>query len=359
MPKISILCPTFNHGAYVEGFMASVLEQTEGDFELIMVDDGSGDDNVARIKKFDDPRIRLIEHDYNRGVNQALNTAFAASSGLYCVFIASDDRLRADHLALASGCLEANPEILAYYPTLRTMAPNGDPADEFQPLYLNPERLLPRYELLKGLFLRGNLLTSPGMTIRREAFERLLYPLDPSLLNYQDYAMHVRLLLDGPIYVGEERSVLYRLPSGVSGVSHQTPAAKMREEMEEEPLMNLFLNMEPETLKMIFEAELSGLGRPSAETVPYLLGRLALTSPSPAKRRWGYRTIGKIIRRPGGLDRLHETCGLTFGDYIGLVPVPAPLKDYAAGRRKYKKLFNGLLLLNIIMLAAFLINRYL
>ncbi|WP_039872494.1 glycosyltransferase family 2 protein, partial [Helicobacter canadensis] len=75
-PKISILTPSFNHEKYIGFFLQSVLGQTFQNFELIIVDDCSWDKNLEEIKKFKDERIKLIRHDYNKGINAALNTAF-------------------------------------------------------------------------------------------------------------------------------------------------------------------------------------------------------------------------------------------------------------------------------------------
>jgi glycosyltransferase involved in cell wall biosynthesis len=74
--KISILCPSFNHQRFIAEHIKSVLNQSFKDFELIIVDDCSTDDNVAEINKFKDPRIKLIKHEFNKGINAALNTAF-------------------------------------------------------------------------------------------------------------------------------------------------------------------------------------------------------------------------------------------------------------------------------------------
>ena len=70
-PVLSIVMPVFNREKIVGEAIASVLAQTYAHFELIVVDDGSKDDSVAAVKAFDDPRIRLIELPYNRGVSAA------------------------------------------------------------------------------------------------------------------------------------------------------------------------------------------------------------------------------------------------------------------------------------------------
>ena len=60
---------------------------------MVAVDDGSGDHSAAVIRSFDDPRVRLILHEKNRGCGPARNTAMAAARGQWFVFLDSDDEL--------------------------------------------------------------------------------------------------------------------------------------------------------------------------------------------------------------------------------------------------------------------------
>ena len=61
MPAITIVTPSFNKGPYVAATIRSVIAQTMHDWEMIIVDSGSLDDSVARVRDFSDPRIRLSE----------------------------------------------------------------------------------------------------------------------------------------------------------------------------------------------------------------------------------------------------------------------------------------------------------
>ena len=92
-PKISFVCPSYNHAKYIDSFISSLLQQTISDWELIIVDDCSSDGNVTAIKQFSDPRITLIENPFNKGINFGFGAAIErASSGIICL-IASDDIL--------------------------------------------------------------------------------------------------------------------------------------------------------------------------------------------------------------------------------------------------------------------------
>jgi glycosyltransferase involved in cell wall biosynthesis len=92
-PFFSVIMPVYNRAAVVGRAIRSCLAQEEVSFELIAVDDGSTDDSVAAVKAFDDPRIRLMVHEQNRGPCPARNTAMAAARGEWFVFLDSDDEL--------------------------------------------------------------------------------------------------------------------------------------------------------------------------------------------------------------------------------------------------------------------------
>ncbi len=89
-PLFSVLVPVFDAGAYLDRAIVSVLAQTCGDFELILVDDGSTDDAVDRASAIRDPRLRIIRQS-NQGAPAALNRGLAAASGEYVALLDADD----------------------------------------------------------------------------------------------------------------------------------------------------------------------------------------------------------------------------------------------------------------------------
>lgn len=90
---ISVCIPSYNSGKYIERTIQSVLDQTHSFFELIICDDASPDDTVARIKTFADPRIRLIENAHNRGLTANWNAAVSHAKGEYVKLLCGDDLL--------------------------------------------------------------------------------------------------------------------------------------------------------------------------------------------------------------------------------------------------------------------------
>lgn len=108
-PLISVIIPTYDRARYVTGAVASALEQRGVTAEVIVVDDGSTDDTVARLMPYRD-RIRYI-HQANRGVSAARNAGLRAAEGTYIAFLDSDDIWEPFKLALQIAYLEAHANV--------------------------------------------------------------------------------------------------------------------------------------------------------------------------------------------------------------------------------------------------------
>ncbi|HEX8251898.1 MAG TPA: glycosyltransferase family 2 protein [Thermoanaerobaculia bacterium] len=90
--KFSVVIPMYNRAAFIGRTLRSCLEQ-EGDLEVIVVDDGSSDGSAEVVRRFDDPRIRLVRHEKNRGVGPARNTGVGVATGDWIIALDSDDEL--------------------------------------------------------------------------------------------------------------------------------------------------------------------------------------------------------------------------------------------------------------------------
>ncbi len=73
MKPITVLMPVFNGGAFLAGAISAILRQSLGDFELLIVDDGSTDKSLEIARSFRDPRIRIVENERNLGIVLTLN----------------------------------------------------------------------------------------------------------------------------------------------------------------------------------------------------------------------------------------------------------------------------------------------
>lgn len=89
--KVSVIMPSYNSSGYIKDSINSVLNQTYGNFELIIVDDCSKDDSVEIIKSFGDKRIKLYVNEKNSGAALSRNRALRKADGKWIAFLDSDD----------------------------------------------------------------------------------------------------------------------------------------------------------------------------------------------------------------------------------------------------------------------------
>src|SRR5690242_20239396 len=82
-PLVSVVMPAYNAGAFLAEAIASVLAQTYGNFELIVIDDGSTDESRRIIDEFSDRRLVLLAHASNKGLVESLNDGLRAAKGAY------------------------------------------------------------------------------------------------------------------------------------------------------------------------------------------------------------------------------------------------------------------------------------
>ena len=85
--KVSVYIPCHNYARYVEKAIRSVIAQTMDDWELIVINDGSTDDTMKVVKKYQDhSKIRIIDQE-NKGLNVTNNIALRLSIGKYIMRI--------------------------------------------------------------------------------------------------------------------------------------------------------------------------------------------------------------------------------------------------------------------------------
>lgn len=96
--KVSIIVPVYNAAARLTGCVDSILDQTFGAFELILVDDGSDDGSGALCDRYAaDPRVRVL-HKQNGGPGQARNSGIRLARGEYIGFVDADDSVSPEYL---------------------------------------------------------------------------------------------------------------------------------------------------------------------------------------------------------------------------------------------------------------------
>lgn len=90
-PVFSIITPTFRRPEMLSRNIRSVIAQTYGNYEHIIVDDGNGPETDKIVSSFNDERLILVKHDQSRGASAAYNTGIKKSRGEFITFLDDDD----------------------------------------------------------------------------------------------------------------------------------------------------------------------------------------------------------------------------------------------------------------------------
>lgn len=110
-PTISVVIPLFNHEAYIEEALRSVISQTCAADEIILIDDGSTDSGFSLAKKM----LKQITnskcvYQENTGAHIALNNAIGMATGDYIAILNSDDKFTGGKIERCKNLLQKNPE---------------------------------------------------------------------------------------------------------------------------------------------------------------------------------------------------------------------------------------------------------
>lgn len=121
-PFLSVVAPVFNAESYIESFVENILSQSFGDFELLLIDDGSTDGSLQVMRKLADRdgRISVIPLTKNQGASNARNEGISRAKGEYVRFVDVDDLLpqesfqRLCEIAIAHGSDVVKGQLYGY-----------------------------------------------------------------------------------------------------------------------------------------------------------------------------------------------------------------------------------------------------
>ena len=191
MARVSVVIPLFNKARFIEASIASVLSQSMGDFELIVVDDGSEDGGDRIAERTGDVRVRVLRYP-NGGVSAARNRGVAIARSALVAFLDADDLWDPRFLEFVVGALEGHPEAVAAFCAFG----EGKGGHSRLPALAN-ELLIPDYP---GWFIRyaGRGLWCSNSLVRKNALEACgLFPWGVQI--GEDTDTWFRLSFEGPI----------------------------------------------------------------------------------------------------------------------------------------------------------------
>ena len=187
VPFISVLMAVYNENNFLSQAIESIKNQTFGDFEFIIVDDGSYDGSSERLKRYAtlDSRIRLIAQE-RQGLTRSLNTGIRLSRGQLIARMDADDVADPIRLQAQVNYLSDHPDVVCLGAQALKIDEDGDPIESWH-VPLDHDEIL--RQLLNG---HGGQIIHPLFLIRRDALVKV-GGYNESYLLAQDYDLLLRL----------------------------------------------------------------------------------------------------------------------------------------------------------------------
>jgi glycosyltransferase involved in cell wall biosynthesis len=192
MPETSVIIPFHDRLEWTHQAIASVIGQTYQDFEIVVVDDGSAEDNRASIENLD-ARIRYIRQEQH-GPSAARNAGIKIAAGEFIAFLDSDDLFLPEKLEIQVGILRNHPELyLVHSSFIRVDATGKELA--LIPFGFFSGEVYPRIYF-------GCKIAIPTVVVRKKVFEQMEF--EERALSAEDVILWIKISKLGKI-MGVER----------------------------------------------------------------------------------------------------------------------------------------------------------
>jgi glycosyltransferase involved in cell wall biosynthesis len=184
-PAVSIVVPAYNHAAYLDQAIGSVLAQTGPQVELIVLDDGSTDATRSVLEKY--AGRFYWESQANMGQAATLNKGWTMARGEILGYLSADDYLRPEAVRRAVDSLAANPDVVLAYPDFELVDSQSKTIDVVR---------TPDFDYA-DMVLKAVCPPGPGAFFRRQAY-RAAGGWNAALRRIPDFEFWLRLGLTGP-----------------------------------------------------------------------------------------------------------------------------------------------------------------
>jgi glycosyltransferase involved in cell wall biosynthesis len=199
MPRVSAIIPTYNRKAFVLEAVGSILEQTYGDYELIVVDDGSGDGTGEALKQYGG-QLRYAYQD-NQGVSVARNHGLELAEGEFIAFLDSDDLWLPEKLGVQVAFMDEHPEAQICY------------TDEIwirRGVRVNPRKKHAKYSGEIYPQCLSLCIISPSSALMRRGLFEQVGTFDPRFPVCEDYDLWLRVASRFPVFFIPRKLIVKR-----------------------------------------------------------------------------------------------------------------------------------------------------
>ena len=204
-PLISVIMPCYNAERFVGEAVDSVLNQTYSNVELVVIEDGSTDDSLGVLRRYDD-RIRLLTQR-NTGPADARNLGLAHAQGQFVAFLDADDWWSQDCIEKLHAALAAHPECAVAYCGWQKVGDLDRGTHPFVPRdYEQPNKV--------ELLLTGGSPWPIHAALSRKAFIDQVGGFNQDTIASEDYELWLRLAATHRVALVPEVLAYYRFHDG-------------------------------------------------------------------------------------------------------------------------------------------------
>lgn len=214
-PLVSILTPAYNRASYLDETIRSVLNQNYTNLDYIVLDDGSTDNTMEVIRKYE-ATVRYVSHE-NMGETRTVNKGFAMAQGEIIGIVNSDDPLLPGAIAAAVDLMTRRPEVVVVYPDWYVIDSAGRKVDVRTTAEYSYKKMVRWHDCLPG----------PGAFFRKALVEQI-GGRDAQFRYVADFDFFLRAGLVGPFARIPRTLATFRWHDG--GASTKNKGIRMAEE---------------------------------------------------------------------------------------------------------------------------------
>lgn len=194
MPFFSVVIPLYNKEKHIKGTIQSVLNQSFGDFEIIIVNDGSTDNSATIVDSIQDKRI-LFFSTQNKGVSHARNYGIKKSNSKFVALLDGDDQWHKMFLEKIYSAIQLFPAHSVFSTAIALKYPNKTSPAKYK--FNNQIKEIMLLDYFKNS-LKHTILTSSSIVFKKEIINSIGL-FDTNILSGEDTDMWIRIGIKYPV----------------------------------------------------------------------------------------------------------------------------------------------------------------
>jgi glycosyltransferase involved in cell wall biosynthesis len=327
-PRVSVVMSVYNHERYVREAITSVLSQTYGNFDLIVLDNGSTDRSREIIAGFQDPRVVTLFEPQNLTAYFGIHRCIDASTGEYVAFIGSDDVWESTKLEKQVAFTLSHPHYGMVFTESDIIDSDGNRRN-WTP-FLSAKRNMSRVQWLRHFFFFSNCVCWSSCLMARHLIRPASYA-DARFRQLGDLYGWITALTQSELYIYPETLTHFR-QHGENESSKDIHRVHMRADIESIYIFELYKSFNVDDLKEIFP-ELKTVENMTNDNKDYYIARLAIDklheSMNAASRRlFGIQTIFSFYSSEQRAVELRNQDQFTLEDFYRTTGLGIDLSYY-------------------------------